>query len=1146
MKIHTWFVLLLLAGATACPAPTPDTPAPPAPSATVEVRGTVRTVFGAVISGATVSAVGSGVSSVTDARGNAALTLETGKTFTLRVTKAGFAESFEVVTVSATAKAASFEASLLERQPARKLPRIEAGGRAVAKHGVTVELPANALVTASGVAVSGEISVTMTPVNVMTDEIASFPGRFEGIATGGSRTPIVSYGTVEYELTQNGAEVNLAPGKTAQIEMPFYASQHPDGSRVKVGDSVPLWSLNEETGIWTQEGTGIVVVSSISPTGFALLATVSHFSWWNIDVAPQTATIRVRCLDKLGEFIIIGNCQLTGRVLDGDSPRGVADVSFDKLNGSPPLPIPAATNIRLGICAIVGKAPDLELVDACGFVTVNRPTGSSTDLSIQLELAEEISLSLLQPAQDITTDGTVNLEAVLNSGKPEVVQLVVMDLVSGDRTILKNATSAPYTFAWDTTSVKQGTYLVGAIAVRGLKNVASNELREVTVDRNNPAPISSFTQLQVLTETPFTYAFDPSASAGQGTQIERLIWDFGDGSLQVVPNKAVVQHRFFTPGTYTVSLTVEDLDGERTTSTQTVTVTATSPLGIIVFERTGFPLVTRGGTQFTASIVNNPQVTTWEARFSSSHPIAALRGRCVDPVNLSSARVRAQSEDCPVVTQPGEKYTFEYRPDSPFKVNPDRPNAALDAYDEPITITASTPFGAFAQFNALLEVPAVPDLPIGGNLATSCTELFAGTPQIVSKLFKLTAPTDWFALQVTPDQDIRLSLVLEVGVSGVRPIDFAANRTSIAQPFLGAGQRTVVQVTCRSAGGNLNLGSTIAFSSGDLTLGQQRPVSISARGDFYVIKNLPANPPVVFDADSFLNIGGTGGLASLIASSGRTISESGCGSCAFFGVGTRLSLPVPATAQFALLLRPSSSFGAGSSVNLIAALPSLPGSLAVGQTLTTRLPSGEMPALIDLSAPAGSWVIVKNNQNLLIEPKTGNWTRVFPSFSSGSRQARSWLAAVSDGAVQRIHISPFTVFSDQNFIPLGLNAGVTIQAPISNITPGASVTGTLTAPYSNNPPGLGTGSLEYAHLYTFNATANQQVSFTLPAPVSSLVYVVIAPNGNVVRQCDARSTTPAGCAASFTIPSAGQYGLVVYPATPQTGQTYNFALNFLP
>ena len=322
-----------------------------------------------------------------------------------------------------------------------------------------------------------------------------------------------------------------------------------------------------------------------------------------------------------------------------------------------------------------------------------------------------------------------------------------------------------------------------------------------------------------------------------------------------------------------------------------------------------------------------------------------------------------------------------------------------------------------------------------------------------------------------------------------------------------------------------------------MTLGQQQAVNISARGDFYLIKNLPANPPLVFDNSSMLNVGGTGGLAALIAPDGNAISESGCGSCAFFGVTAGLSLPVAATTQFALLLRPSSSFGGGS-VNVIAALPAASGSLAVGQTLPARLPAGALPALVDLSAPSGAWVLVKNNQNLLIEPKAGGWGTAFPSYTS--RQSRSWLAAVSNGAVQRVHVSAHTAFDDQNFIPLGLNASVTMEAPRGNLSSGVAVTGTLSAPYSNNPPGLGTGSLEYAHLYTFTGSVNQTVSFTLPAPVSSLVFVVIAPDGRVLRQCNAQSN----CATPFTLPSAGQYALVVHPATAQTGQTYNFALNF--
>ena len=44
----------------------------------------------------------------------------------------------------------------------------------------------------------------------------------------------------------------------------------------------PLWSLNERTGTWIEEGSGRVVAAA-SPSGLALRGEVTHFSWWNHD-----------------------------------------------------------------------------------------------------------------------------------------------------------------------------------------------------------------------------------------------------------------------------------------------------------------------------------------------------------------------------------------------------------------------------------------------------------------------------------------------------------------------------------------------------------------------------------------------------------------------------------------------------------------------------------------------------------------------------------------------------------------------------------------------------------------------------------------------------------------------------------------------
>src|SRR4029079_10287374 len=108
--------------------------------------------------------------------------------------------------------------------------------------------------------VSGTVQVAITPIDVGAD-VHSFPGRFEGLRQDGTSTLILSYGTVEFSLTANGQPVQLAPGRTATIEIPSYAGKHVDGSLVKAGDAIPLWSLDETTGAWIEEGSGTVVAS---------------------------------------------------------------------------------------------------------------------------------------------------------------------------------------------------------------------------------------------------------------------------------------------------------------------------------------------------------------------------------------------------------------------------------------------------------------------------------------------------------------------------------------------------------------------------------------------------------------------------------------------------------------------------------------------------------------------------------------------------------------------------------------------------------------------------------------------------------------------------------------------------------------------
>ena len=253
----------------------------------------------------------SGVLAKSDSNGRLQFRLPEGSTGPLRLRKTGYAN--QTVPLQVLNGKAEFEATMGKRGAVISI--VPDGPVDVAgAYGARVSLPADALVDADGNLVSGDVELTITPVDVSSDtELGVFPGYFAGEDANGAPAPLImSYGTVEYRFTQNGEELNLAEGQSAEIEIPVFVRNHPDGSLIQIGDSGALWYLNEETGLWKQEGAGTVVESVASPTGLALRANVGHFSWWNHDIAPETCllTINISGLPDGVEFILKGQTEV--------------------------------------------------------------------------------------------------------------------------------------------------------------------------------------------------------------------------------------------------------------------------------------------------------------------------------------------------------------------------------------------------------------------------------------------------------------------------------------------------------------------------------------------------------------------------------------------------------------------------------------------------------------------------------------------------------------------------------------------------------------------------------------------------------------------------------------------------------------------
>ncbi len=262
--------------------------APPPTSEGGQVRGIARGPDGQGLGGVTVHVEGETTAATSDLTGGFTLTsLPVGSPLVIHFQREGFATQRSRLTLMGTAPG-YVEVTLLPRAPARMLPAAEVGGTVTGMEGVMVDLPVDGLLHDDGTPVTGAVEVNLTPVDVSDPmAVGAFPGQFEGVTPDGPADLILSYGTAEYVFSQNGNDLNLAPGKKATIEIPVYIGQNLDGTVVALGDTLPLWALNEEAGTWVQEGAGTVVASEGSPTGFALRGEVTHFSWWNIDVAPN-------------------------------------------------------------------------------------------------------------------------------------------------------------------------------------------------------------------------------------------------------------------------------------------------------------------------------------------------------------------------------------------------------------------------------------------------------------------------------------------------------------------------------------------------------------------------------------------------------------------------------------------------------------------------------------------------------------------------------------------------------------------------------------------------------------------------------------------------------------------------------------------
>lgn len=242
-----------------------------------EVRGVVRDTEGYPVRGAAIEDATGFVLGRSDASGAYTAVIPAGVPVGLRVSASSFTDNV-IRAEAAVDTTVEQDVVLMRRAVPTLLDDAAEGGDIVGRDRLRITFPPASLVDAeSGEPVTGPVTVVATNVDMEEPlEALAFPGAFDGVTEGAEFVPIASLGVMEVELSQGGRAVQVAPDSRVTVEIPV-ASGEP-------GDIVPMWSLDERTGVWMQEGTGEVADRDGS---LVLVAEVSHFSWWNADVVAS-------------------------------------------------------------------------------------------------------------------------------------------------------------------------------------------------------------------------------------------------------------------------------------------------------------------------------------------------------------------------------------------------------------------------------------------------------------------------------------------------------------------------------------------------------------------------------------------------------------------------------------------------------------------------------------------------------------------------------------------------------------------------------------------------------------------------------------------------------------------------------------------
>lgn len=252
------------------------------------------------------------------------------KTSLVTAEKEGYFKAFR--TFSATSGANQAVIQMVKKTSAGSV-NAAAGGTVDLSNGSKITLPANGIVNASGGVYTGNVNVYAAYIDPTSLDIAkTVPGSFLAADKDGKKVILASYGMLAVELESSaGEKLQIASGNTATLTTAI-----PVSLQASAPASIALWYVDEQTGIWKEEGNAV-------KTGNNYIGQVKHFTYWNCDVPGPVVNLSASFKNLKGSPLTYAEIRIrpaTGYA----SAHGQTD-SLGQVSG----PVPANTNLILEV-----------------------------------------------------------------------------------------------------------------------------------------------------------------------------------------------------------------------------------------------------------------------------------------------------------------------------------------------------------------------------------------------------------------------------------------------------------------------------------------------------------------------------------------------------------------------------------------------------------------------------------------------------------------------------------------------------------------------------------------------------------------------------------------------------------------------------